>query len=167
MRISLVYKLGASSHQSVSCAPMSSPQLCLVLLLLLLSCSTLVLAAGPAWGQEFWFSNLKHYLASGPLSNETCYDGWGCFPKFEISRELSAPLSAVAMYADPPEDIDVHFLMHDCRRHRFKGQSVRYNASEQSLRNITYEGNKQTILIIHGSNDQYNEMAWSGVSLNG
>lgn len=111
------------------------------------------------WAKGNLFAN----LIRAQFSPERCYDGWGCFPQFETSKELSAPLSWVLLHPDAPEDIDVHFFVFDC--YRPSGEVVRYNASDQVLRNLTYEGNKQTILIVHGSNDQYGDKSWTGVSL--
>lgn len=143
----------------------SKPMLILKLCFTLLAGSTIAPVANACGTQEFSISNPLQSLKCRLGSGEKCYPGWGCFPEFEKSKELSNPVNHLLMFSTPPEEIDVHFFMFGCDRNRYKGEPVRYNASERTLQNITYDGNKETVLIIHGFTDKYDEMEWTGVSI--
>lgn len=118
-----------------------------------------VVGVQACWKVDKTINNIIPSVKREPI----CYHGLGCFPIFEKSNEMLKLLSMAFMHSDAPEEIDVRLNVFDCPN-PYKAIQLRYNATEESIRQTNYAGNKQTVVIIHGFRDTYHEMNWNAVS---
>ena len=105
-------------------------------------------------------------LSSPFDSGKRCFNGFGCYARFPPSNQLAQIADAfhVGIYPESPQEVNVYFYLYTCVQ-PYRPTIIQWNVSDEELSQSLFDPNKRTIFIIHGFQDNYDEMNWMGVSL--
>ncbi|RWS19926.1 lipase-like protein 1, partial [Leptotrombidium deliense] len=91
---------------------------------------------------------------SAKVSSETC-DG-KCYPEIGCTHGVANCLSVSCSDPEPLENIDTKFLFFS-KNNQYDPYIVNFTLSEDELKNVPFNPNFFTVVLVHGYDDKYTE----------
>lgn len=90
-----------------------------------------------------------------------CYSPYGCFTKNEVDNKFTIG-KILARFPEDPRKLGVQYYFFSCKDY-FNPTVLPWTLNESDLiRNLNYNPKFQTIILVHGYTERFNQLDWTG-----